>query len=245
MRPSRDLDLRLLFRPVLAGILAVTAGIPSRAQQFPYQGLNYNWSVPYGSMNYNYGFMRYDQGWGWGSSYQPMMQSQPNFGMGNAGYGVYGPAPAQIHQGADPYTQDAVAQAMQTQRQMQAMEPRYDVRKKTPKAVQSKSRQANKPLTRSQVLSPDGKVLWPGKAPSEGELGKSRAAAEAAIEVAFKEFKADGKTSVHNLVEAKERLFAYGHPALEKAASQSRQSAQKLLHFLSSLEQVLNELGGV
>ena len=105
------------------------------------------------------------------------------------------------------------AQAMQTQRQMQAMEPRYDVRKKTPKSMQAKARQASKPLSRSQVLSSDGKVLWPGKAPSDGELGKSRAAAEEAIMAAYKEFKASGKASVQNVVEAKERLYAYGHPA--------------------------------
>jgi hypothetical protein len=236
-------DCRFLFRPALIGLLAFAAGASSQAQQFPNQGMaNYNWGIPHGSLNYNYGFMRYDQGGSGGSSYNSVMQSEPNLGMGMA---PYGPAQAGIYQGVDPNGQEAVAQAMQTQRQMQAMEPRFDVRKKTRKSMSSKERQANKPLPRSQVLNPDGKVLWPAKAPADGELGKSRAAADAAIAAAYKEYKADGKVSVHNLVEAKESLYSYGHPALDKAAGQSRQTAQKLHQFLFSLEHALNSLGGV
>ena len=98
------------------------------------------------------------------------------------------------------------------------MQPRYDVRKRTPRTVQSKDKQASKLLPRSQVLSPEGKVLWPAKAPAEGELGKSRAEVEAAIKAAVKETEGGGKASVQSVVEAKERLYAYGRPALEKAA---------------------------
>jgi len=234
-----------MFRQILTGFLAITAGASSQAQQFPNQGTaNYNWGVPYG-LNYNYGFMRYGLGAVGGSSYDPMMQSQLNLGMGAAPYGAYGPAAAEIYQGANQNIQEAATQAMQNQRQMQAMELRFDVRKRTPRTVQSKERQANKLLTRNQVLSSDGKVLWPSKAPSDGELGKSRAAAEEAIKVAYKEFKAGGKASVQNVVEAKELLYSYGHPALGKAAGQSRQAAQGLLHFLSSLERAIDSLGGV
>jgi hypothetical protein len=225
--------------------LAITAAASSLAQQFPNQGTaNYNWGVPYGS-NYNYGFMRYGQG-GFGSSpYNPMAQSELNFGTGPIPYDVYGRGPAEVYQGANQNIQEAATQAMQNQRQMQAMELRFDVRKRTPRNVQSKERLATKLLTRNQVLSSDGKVLWPSKAPNDGELGKSRAAAEAAIKVAYKEFKAGGKASVQNVVEAKEQLYSYGHPALDKAAGQSRQAAQGLHHFLSSLERAIDSLGGL
>jgi hypothetical protein len=238
---NRDRDRRFLFCPMLMGILAITAGASSQAQQFGNQGFsNYNWGVPYGQ-NYNYGFMRYGLG---GSPDDSMMQPMANPGMTPTPYSVYGPVGAEVYQGANPLNPEA-AQAMQTQRQMQAMEPRYDVRKKTRRTVQSKARQASKPLTLSQVLSTDGKVVWPSKAPNDGELGKSRAAAEAAIMAAYKEFKAGGKASVQNVVEAKELLYAYGHPALDKAAGQSRQAAQGLHHFLSSLEKAIDSLGGV
>jgi len=245
MCPNRNRDLRSLFRQVLTGLVAITAGTSSQAQQFPNQGTaNYNWGVPYGA-NYNYGFMRYGEGGFGGSPYNAMVQSQLNMGMGPAPYGVYGPAAPETYQGANQNLQEAAMQAMQNHRQMQAMELRFDVRKRTPRTEQSKERQANRLLTRNQVLSSDGKVLWPSKAPSDGELGKSRAAAEAAIQVAYKEFKAGGKASVQNVVEAKELLYSYGHPALDKAAGQSRQAAQGLHHFLSSLERAIDSLDGV
>lgn len=117
--------------------------------------------------------------------------------------------------------------------------------RKHPEPCRRKARQANKLLSRSQVLSSDGKVLWPEKAPGDGELGKSRSAAEAAITAAYKEFKAGGKASVKNVVEAKELLYAYGHPALDKAAGQSRQANHGLLHFLTSLERAIDSLGGM
>jgi hypothetical protein len=245
MCSNRIRDLRSLLRQVLTGFVAITAGASSQAQQFPGTGTaNYNWGVPYGS-NYNYGFMRYGQGGFEGSPYNAMAQSQLNMGMGLAPYGGYGPAATETYQGANQNLQQAATQAMQNQRQMQAMELRFDVRKRTPRTMPSKERQANKLLPRNQVLSSDGKVLWPSKAPSDGELGKSRAAAEAAIKDAYKEFKAGGKASVQNIVEAKELLYSYGHPALDKAAGQSRQAAQSLHRFLSSLERAIDSLGGL
>ncbi len=242
---NRNRDLRSIFRQILTGFMVITAGASSQAQQFPNQGTaNYNWGVPYGS-NYNYGFMRYGQGGFGGSPYNSMAQSELNMGMGSAPYDVYGTGAAALYQGANQNIPEAAMQALQNQQQMQAMELRFDVRKRTPRTVQSKERQANKLLPRNQVLSSDGKVLWPSKAPNDGELGKSRAAAEAAIQVAYKEFKAGGKASVPNVVEAKELLYSYGHPALDKAARQSRQAANGLHRFLFSLERAIDSLGGV
>jgi len=245
MFQSRYRVIRSLVRPVLTGFMAVTAGAASQAQQFPNQGTaNYNWGVPYG-LNYNYGFMRYGQGVVGGSPYGSMVQLQYNVSAGPTPSDVYGTPGAEIYQGGNQNIQEAAEQALQNQRQMQAMELRFDVRKRTPRTVQAKERQASKLLPRNQVLSSDGKVFWPAKAPSDGELGKSRAAAEAAIKAAFKEYKADGKASVQNVVEAKELLYSYGHPALDMAAGQSRQAAQGLHHFLSSLERAIDSLGGV
>jgi hypothetical protein len=245
MYANRNPDLRSSFRHVLTGFMVITAGASSQAQQFPNQGMpNYNWGVPYGA-NYNYGFTRYGQG-GFGSSpYNTMAQSQLSMGMGPTPYGVYDPSATELYQGANQNLQEAATQAMQNQRQMQAMEPRFDVRKRTPRALQSKERQANRLLTRNQVLSSDGKVLWPSKAPNDGDLGKSRAAAEAAIKVAYNEFKTGGKASVKNMVEAKELLYSYGHPALDDAAGQGRQAAQSLHRFLFSLERAIDSLGGL
>jgi len=95
------------------------------------------------------------------------------------------------------------------------------------------------------VVSPDGKVLWPGRAPNDGDLAKARSAAEAAVRVAVKEFEANGKASVQSVVAAKELLFAYGKPAIQKLAAENDARAKNLFTFLSSLEQLLDSLAGV
>ncbi len=246
MRLNQSGALRSASLRSVKVVLAVTAGASIAAQQFPgYGTANYNWSVPYGSLNYNYGFMRYGVGSAGASPSGPTMQPQYNGGTAPAPYGVYGMGAAGVYQGANQNIPDAAMNTLQNQNQMPGMELRYDVRKKTPRTMQPKGPQANKLLALNQVLSSEGKVLWPVNTPGSGELGKSRAAAESAIKVAFQEFKDSGKASVHNVVEAKERLYAYGHPALNKAASQGRQSSQRLLQFLSSLEHSLDSLGGV
>jgi hypothetical protein len=240
MSPIRNHALRLS----LAGLLAVAATTPGHARQYGYQGPNYNWGAPYG-MNYNYGFMRYGMTGAAGSPYDPMIQAQLNRGMRAAQGDMAGGAAGEMFQGGALNRPDAFAQAIQNQRQNQAMQPRYDVRKKTPRTVQAKDKPASRLLPRNQVLSHEGKVLWPAKAPADGELGKSRAAAEEAIRAAVKETEGGGKASVQSVVEAKERLYAYGRPALEKASGQGRQAATGLLHFLTSLERVLDSLAGV
>ena len=88
-------------------------------------------------------------------------------------------------------------------------------------------------------------MLWPGRAPTDADLGKARSAADAAIRIAVKEFEADGKATVQSVVEAKERLAAYGQPALKKLAAENMEAAKNLLSFLASLEQVLDSLAGV
>jgi hypothetical protein len=240
MIPIRSHELRL----ILAALLAVAAAPPVAAQQYGYQGPNYNWGVAYGQ-NYNYGFMRYGMAGGAPPAYDPMVQSQLNQAMRQAQGQMNGAAPADPDQAARLFNPDAIVPAAGNPPRNQAMQPRYDVRKKTPRTVQSKDKQASRLLPRSQVLTPEGKVLWPAKAPAEGELGKSRAAVEEAVKAALKETEGGGKASVRSVVEAKDRLYAYGRPALEKASTQSRQAAQGLLHFFTSLERVLDSLAGV
>ena len=143
---------------ILTAFLAATSPAPSPAQQFPGHGTaNYNWGVPYG-LNYNYSFMRYGQGGFGGSAGYPIMQPQSNPGIGTPVYGVNGQVSGGIYPGANPYVQEAAAQAMQTQRQMQAIEPRYDVRKKTPRTSQSKARQANTLRPLDKVLSSEAAI---------------------------------------------------------------------------------------
>jgi hypothetical protein len=165
--------------------------------------------------------------------------------MQTAQYNMYNAWSAGIYQAANLFNQQAMTQAIENQRQMQAMQPRYDVRSKAPRTVGSSDRENREPLPRNQVVSPDGKVLWPGLAPSVGDLAKTRSAAEAAVRVAVKEFEANGKASVQSVVAAKELLYTYGKPAVQKLAAENDAAAKNLFRFLSSLEQLLDSLAGV
>jgi hypothetical protein len=179
------------------------------------------------------------------SPWNPIVQAQLNLGMRTARYNLYNAWSTDMYQAANLYNQQAMAQAIENQRQMQAMQPRYDVRSQAPRTVPSSDRQNREPLPRNQVVSPDGKVLWPGRAPNDGDLAKARSAAEAAIRVAVKEFETAGKASVQSVVAAKELLYAYGRPALQKLAAENDAAAQNLFKFLANLEQLLDSLAGV
>jgi hypothetical protein len=233
--------------------VATGIGVPPRTdggvgtQQNPYQPWpNYQYGPidPYG-VNYNYDYRRYGPPGVGVSPWNPILQAQLNLGMRTARYNMMSAWSADMNEAANLYNQQAMAQAIENQRQMQAMQPRYDVRSQAPRTVRPSDRENRESLPRNQVVSPDGKVLWPGRAPNDGDLARSRSAAEAAVRVAVKEFEANGKASVQSVVTAKELLYAYGRPALQKLAAESDAAAKNLFRFLASLEQLLDTLAGV
>jgi hypothetical protein len=225
----------------MAVLLAM--GRDARAQYVPGPYQNYNWNY-YGPMNYRYGFERYGMPGLGVSPWDPMVQAQLNMSRKMARTQMYGAISEQAAAAANLYNQQAMAQAMQNAQQQQAVPPRYDVRKRVPKPAPDTDAEAPKPLPRNKVLRGDGQVLWPSSAPSSGELGRLRSAAEAAIRVAVKEFEANGKATIQGVAEAKSLLFAYGKPVLDQVGRTNRTEAKKLLTFFQSLERVLDGLAG-
>jgi hypothetical protein len=241
-RPSPTLIALALGAAVLLPAPRIASGqglaYPYTPQYYPGAG------DPYG-INYNWDYMRYGLPGVGVSPWNPIVQAQLNLGMQTARYDAYNAWSAQMNQAANLFNQQAIAQAIENQRRAQMLEPRYDVRERTPRMPRADRQAAPATLPSNLVLSPDGKVLWPGLAPAGGELAKKRAAAEAAILVAVKEFKAGGKASVQSVAEAKELLYDYGLPALRGLSAKNRPAAESLLRFFSSLEQTLNTLAGV
>jgi hypothetical protein len=214
---------------------------------------NYNWSYS-GPPNYNWGYggpIYYNPTYaqyglpGVGvSPWDPIVQAQLNLGMKTARYQMYDAWANQANAAANLFNQQAIAQAMQNAGQQQAVTPRYDVRQRVPRPASASQENAPKLLPRNQVLNDDGQVLWPSSAPTSGAFGRSRAAAEAAILVAVREFQAGGKATIQSVAEAKSLLVAYGKPVLQETLQTSRTQARRLLAFFTSLEQVLNSLAG-
>lgn len=224
----------LVFGWDRAGAAQTTAG--------PYSNYNYN-SYP-GPIYYNQGYAQYGLPGVGVSPWDPIVQAQLNLGMRTARYNMYSSWADQSNAAANLYYQQAVAQSIKNEQQQQAMQPRYDVRLRTPRPAQASESNEPKLLPRNNLLKSDGAVIWPETAPSSNMLDKSRSAAEAAIRVAVKEFEADGKASTQSVAEAKSQLFAYGKPALQQLVRTDRDDAKKLLKFLASLEHMLDGLAG-
>jgi hypothetical protein len=208
----------------------------------PYE--NYNWNYYPGPTYYNPGYAQYGFPGVGVSPWNPIVQAQLNLGLRTARYNMYSAWADQANAAANLYYQQAVAQSIQNEQQQQAVQARYDVRQRVPQPVPSDQTSRPKLLPRNEVLKNDGQVIWPAGAPSSETLDKSRAAAEAAIRVAVKEFETNGKATVQSVAEAKSLLYAYGKPAIEQRVRANRGEAQALLKFLASLEQVLNSLAG-
>ena len=123
-----------LFDALLRGALfalAIALFSGTSRAQLPYQATpNYNWGAgdPYG-INYNADYMRYGLPGVGVSPWNPMVQAQLNLGMKTVRYEMYNAWSAQMYQAANLYNQQAIAQQIENENQMQqAMEPRYDVR---------------------------------------------------------------------------------------------------------------------
>ncbi|APW61283.1 hypothetical protein [Paludisphaera borealis] len=244
--------LRSSARPTLAlaTLLAMLAGgSPEASAQanLPYTDTpSFQSRIdPYG-INYNASAMSYGLPGVGVSPWNPIVQAQLNLGMRTARYNMYNAWTASNYQAANLYNQQAVAQALQNQKMMATMAPRYDVRTQEPAstAATTDDNQGFKPLPKSQVFSPDGKVIWPSGAPATGELGKERDAAEAAILTVVKEFASTRRATIASVSEAKERLYAYGKPALRDLNRESRPDAVRLLRFMASLELLLDAMAG-
>jgi hypothetical protein len=219
---------------------------------------NYNWCC-YGPYDYNWDYVAplyYNQSYSLyglpslGNSLEDsMVQPQLNLGIGTARYRLHDVRPNQADAPANLYNPPAPRNVpIPEPRNVPIPEPpvprRFDVRQRVPRPAAAAASTAPALLPRNQVLTAEGEVRWPASAPSDHAFGRTRAAAEAAIRVAVKEFEANGRASVQCVAEAKSRLVAYGKPALEQAMVTSRPQAERLLTFFTSLEKALNSLAG-
>ena len=244
VRSSMGIQARLGV--VSAAVLFLGPGSAGEAgaQTLPGPYSSYNSNQYPGPIYYNPSYAEYGLPGVGVSPWNPIVQAQLNLGMRTARYNMYSAWADQSNAAANLYYQQAVSQQLENQKQMQAMQPHYDVQTRAPRPVSTQSSGAKTLLARGDVLKTNGEVVWPANAPASETLDKTRSAAEAAIRVAVKEFEADGKASIQSVAEAQSQLLAYGKPALEQLARANREEARKLLRFLASLERALNSLAG-
>lgn len=79
-------------------------------------------------------------------------------------------------------------------------------------------------------------LVWPGDAPTTGDLKEKREAVDTACLAALEEFKKNGVASVASATEARQKLLDYGRPALKSLKAQETARVADSFHvFLRSL----------
>jgi hypothetical protein len=230
------------FYTASAALLTFAVTRDAGAQNWPLPYSNYNWNDYTGNMNFNYDYSRYGLPGVGISPWNPILHAQLNLGMMTAQYNMYNSWANQAAAVANLYNQQAISEAQRNAQYSQMVQPRYDVRTRTPQPLPPPDATAPKLPPASAYLKDDGQVNWPESLPASPELDKAKSAAEAAIRVAVNEFKANGKATIQSVAEAKSQLFAFGKPLLQQLVRANRDEAKKLLEFFTNLEQVLNRL---
>ena len=225
----------------IATLFVVVGSVRNAAAQStggrPYP--NYNWNSYYGPLYYNPGYAQYGLPGVGVSPWNPIVQAQLDLGLRTARYNLYSAWADEANAAANLRYQQTVGQSIQNRKQ--AMRAQHDLRRRVPEPIPS-APEAPRVLPPNDVLENDGTVVWPASAPSSRSLDRSRSAAEEAIQIAVNEYIRYGRATFERVVEAKNRLAAYGMPALAQLKRSNPDEAEKLLDFLKRAEQVLNQL---
>lgn len=109
----------------------------------------------------------------------------------------------------------------------------------------SRNRRINRArLPREQVLTEDGKVLWPDNTPSDKELDPLREA----VDTAFRDVAADrekhkrGNITIRDAVHARGKLVSFAAPAVEKLSEERSNDVADFQVFLGSLDFALRSM---
>ena len=88
----------------------------------------------------------------------------------------------------------------------------------------------------ADYFTKDNQLLWPSVAPNSGDLGKAQSAADLATLAVLNEYNLKGLASVSTVTDAREKLLAYGRPALKEVRQSSTPALADTFHvFLLAL----------
>ena len=169
-----------------------------------------------------------------------MRQEQAMLTMGR--YNYMNAQSTQAYSAAQLYQQQAISTALSNYKTVAEMRDRYSPTKVKPSsAVTVVDPRAGKVVSREQLISPDGRVLWPNSTPKADSLDASKAAFEDAAHNVMLEFNDQGRARVQDVADAKARLLAYAQSALKIARSSANQkNSTQFWAFLYDVEQILD-----
>ncbi len=106
----------------------------------------------------------------------------------------------------------------------------------TPTAARAEATPSRRVAPLTSFFNDSNQLVWPGDAPTTGELKASREEVDKACAVAFSELKQNGTASIASATEARQKLLDYGRPALTAVkATQTSQIADGFRNFLTTL----------
>lgn len=90
-------------------------------------------------------------------------------------------------------------------------------------------------IPRAELLSEDGKVLWPSAAPDD----PARRSAEAAVQVVVQETRKYGHAGTRRVIDARNKLTAFAGKALPALKARNAADADALERFIVELQKTL------
>jgi hypothetical protein len=133
--------------------------------------------------------------------------------------------------------------------------PSYDVARRAPAAsravprvspgeqVVAQAAPAPKPVLPLASFFNDAKQLvWPSNAPVEGELQQKRDTSDESSRVVLAEYQAQGRATIGAITDSRQKLIAYGQPALQAIRTTSTPRVADTFHlFLLALYESLGQ----
>src|SRR5262249_39774021 len=159
-------------------------------------------------------------GWGWGggpfgsgigmSLYDQQMVKDSYYSSMAAQYNMMNAQAAQAYQSANLMQQQAVQTALQNQQLSRGIADKYVLSKQ--EAWANRKTAAIDHL--NQLFDPRGNLLWPNVTPYDADLVPKRQEVDDAFRTIFQQTRGGSSPSVQSLVAAKQKLYAFGKPAL-------------------------------
>ena len=95
-------------------------------------------------------------------------------------------------------------------------------------------------LPLASFYNADGHMVWPGDAPTAGDLKEKRSEFDQASETVLAELKKNGVASIATVTDARQKLLDYGRPGLNMSATHETPRVADAYHlFLLSLYESL------
>lgn len=118
----------------------------------------------------------------------------------------------------------------------------YEVRATSCSCANGDASWAERPLLPAELITRDGRVLWPKWAFRDRDLARDRRAAELAIAAVCRRYAATGRADADSVATARAALVAYGRPLLRRLRVRDQRASRGCYAFLSGLDAALRNM---